>query len=70
MSNERGLGGTVIATARRARASKEGVYLPWLMPLNVITGTAANHALALNLGLAGGLATFVLMLFHLSRREA
>jgi hypothetical protein len=40
------------------------------MPLNIISGTAANHVLALNLGLAGGAATFILMLIHLSRREA
>ena len=63
-----GLGGTFVAVA--ASGAKEGVYLPWLMPLNIISGTAANHALALNLGLAGGAATFLLMLLHLSRREA
>ncbi|HEX2817611.1 MAG TPA: ABC transporter permease [Phenylobacterium sp.] len=63
-----GLGGTFVAVA--ASGAKEGVYLPWLMPLNIISGTAANHALALELGLAGGVATFLLMLLHLSRREA
>jgi len=63
-----GLGGTFIAVA--ASGAREGVYLPWLMPLNVMAGPTANHALALNLGLAGGAVTFVLMLLHLSRREA
>jgi hypothetical protein len=53
-----------------ASGAKEGVYLPWLMPLNVMVGTAANNALALKLGVIGGGVTFVLMLLHLSRREA
>jgi hypothetical protein len=63
-----GLGGTFVAVA--ASGAKEGVYLPWLMPLNIITGTAEHHLLALELGLAGGAVTFLLMLLHLSGREA
>jgi ABC-2 type transport system permease protein len=63
-----GLGGTFVAVA--ASGAREGVFLPWLMPLNILAGDAANHLLALQLGLAGGAATFLLMLLHLSRREA
>lgn len=63
-----GIGGAFVAVA--ASGAKEGVYLPWLMPLNVMVGGAANHALALKLGLAGGAVCFILMLIHLSRREA
>jgi hypothetical protein len=63
-----GLAGAFVAVA--ASGAKEGVYLPFLMPLNIIAGTAANHALALQLGLAGGVAAFALMLLHLSGREA
>lgn len=63
-----GIGGAFVAVM--ASGAKEGTYLPWLMPLNVMVGDAANRALALELGLAGGAATFILMLLHLSRREA
>jgi ABC-2 type transport system permease protein len=63
-----GIGGAFVAVM--ASGAKEGVYLPWLMPLNVMVGDAANRAMALELGLVGGTVTFVLMLLHLSRREA
>lgn len=63
-----GIGGAFVAVM--ASGAKEGAFLPWLMPLNVMVGDAANNALALKLGVIGGAVTFLLMLLHLSRREA
>lgn len=63
-----GIGGAFVAVM--ASGAKEGIYLPWLMPLNVMVGDAANQAMALKLGVTGGAVIFLLMLLHLSRREA
>ncbi len=62
-----GIGGTFFAlTAWNAR---NGVYFPWLMPINTLVDDPARAALALALGAGGGLAVFGLMVVHLSWRE-
>jgi hypothetical protein len=50
-------------------AAKQGVFLPWQMPVNMLATEAwrVNTALALGGGL--GLVALVLMTVHLARRE-
>jgi hypothetical protein len=62
-----GIGGTFFAVV--ATAAKQGVFLPWQMPVNMLATEAwrVNTALALGGGL--GLVALVLMTVHLARRE-
>jgi ABC-2 type transport system permease protein len=64
-----GIAGTFFAVV--ATGAKEGVLMPWQMPVNVVaTGPEAWRVpIALGLGSLGGLAALGLMLAHLSRRE-
>ncbi len=62
-----GVAGTFFAVM--ASGLPEGVYIPWLMPLNIISHDPARPPVALFLGVLGGLVTFAAMLVHLSRRE-
>jgi hypothetical protein len=63
-----GLGGTFFAVA--AFGARETVFVPWVMPVSIIAGDAARHALALELGVGGGILTLLAMMASLSRREA
>lgn len=62
-----GIGGTFFAVV--ATSAKQGVFLPWQMPVNMLATEAwrVNTALALGGGL--GLIALVLMTVHLARRE-
>ena len=62
-----GIGGTFFAVV--ATAAKQGVFLPWQMPVNMLATEAwrVNTALALGGGL--GLVALALMTVHLARRE-
>ncbi len=62
-----GIAGTFFAVV--ATGAKEGVFMPWQMPVNVLAKEAWRVPTALGLGALGGLAAFGLMLTHLSRRE-
>ena len=63
-----GIGGTFFAVV--ATSAKQGAFLPWQMPVNVLMASEAWRLQAA-LGLGGGLGVFalVLMVVHLSRRE-
>jgi ABC-2 type transport system permease protein len=63
-----GLGGTFIAVA--AFNAKEAMFVPWAMPVSIVGAHGVNAIPALQMGVAGGLITFALMVIHLSRREA
>ena len=63
-----GVAGTFFAVM--ASGLPEGVYVPWMMPLNILAHDPARGATALNLGLLGGALTAVAMALHLSRQEA
>ena len=62
-----GIGGTFFAVV--ATSAKNGVFMPWQMPVNILSGDPARADLALFLGLGGGVLVLGLMLVHLSRRE-
>jgi hypothetical protein len=62
-----GVAGTFFAVM--ASALSEGVYIPWMMPLNILSEHADRGRLALLLGLSGGMLTLIAMTLHLSRRE-
>jgi lantibiotic transport system permease protein len=62
-----GIGGTFFAVV--ATSAKNGVFMPWQMPVNVLATDPARADLALMLGLGGGILVLGLMLAHLSRRE-
>lgn len=64
-----GIAGTFFAVV--ATGAKEGVFMPWQMPVNVLATAkeAWRVPISLGLGSLGGLAAFGLMLAHLSRRE-
>lgn len=62
-----GIGGTFFALT--AWNTQNGIYFPWLMPINTLADDPARAALALALGAGGGLAAFALMVVHLSSRE-
>ncbi|HEV7694175.1 MAG TPA: ABC transporter permease [Hyphomonadaceae bacterium] len=64
-----GIGGTFFAVV--ATGAKEGVFMPWQMPVNVTASAqeAWRVPVALGLGGIGGLVALALMLTHLSRRE-
>lgn len=62
-----GIGGTFFAVV--ATSARNGVFMPWQMPVNVLAADPARADLALMLGLGGGILVLALMLVHLSRRE-
>ncbi len=62
-----GIGGTFFAVV--ATSAKNGVFMPWQMPVNMLATDPARADLALMLGLGGGVVVLGLMLVHLSRRE-
>lgn len=62
-----GISGTFIAVM--ASALPEGVYVPWMMPLNILSTQPGRPMTALWFGLIGGGLTLLAMMVHLSRRE-
>ncbi|WP_292030867.1 ABC transporter permease [Brevundimonas sp. UBA2416] len=62
-----GIGGTFFAVV--ATSAKEGVFLPWQMPVNMLASEAWRMNTALGLGCGLGLVALVAMVVHLSRRE-
>lgn len=62
-----GIAGTFVAVM--ASDAKEGVYFPWLMPLNILVTDGGPASPALIYGVVGGAVVLMLMLAHLSRRE-
>lgn len=62
-----GIGGTFIAVM--ASALPEGVYVPWMMPLNILSADPARGQVALWCGVIGGALTLMAMMLHLGRRE-
>lgn len=62
-----GIGGTFFAVV--ATSAKEGVFLPWQMPVNVFASDPARAQLALTLGGVGGLVVLTLAIAHLARRD-
>ena len=63
-----GIGGTFFAVV--ATSAKQGVFLPWQMPVNILATETWRWQTALALGCGGGLLVLALMLVSLSRREA
>lgn len=62
-----GIGGTFFAVV--ATAAKQGVFMPWQMPVNVLAGEAWRMQTALGLGGGLGLIVLILAVAHLARRE-
>lgn len=62
-----GIAGTFFALT--AWNAQNGIYFPWLMPINTLASDAGRAGLALALGGAGGMAVFAAMTAHLSGRE-
>lgn len=62
-----GIGGTFFAVV--ATSAKQGVFLPWQMPINMLASEAWRVNTALGLGCGLGLVALVVMVVHLSRRE-
>jgi lantibiotic transport system permease protein len=62
-----GIGGTFFAVV--ATTAKEGVFLPWQMPVNMLASEAWRMNTALGLGCGLGLVALVATVVHLSRRE-
>jgi ABC-2 type transport system permease protein len=64
-----GIGGTFFAVV--ATSAKQGVFLPWQMPVNMLTASpeAWRMQTALALGAGLGVVALVAMIAHLSRRE-
>jgi len=62
-----GIGGTFVAVA--ATSAKEGPFFPWLIPTNVLASDPARAAVAIDVGLYGGLLLLVAMVIHMSRAE-
>jgi len=62
-----GIGGTFFAVV--ATSAKQGVFLPWQMPVNMLASEAWRVSTALGLGGGLGLVVMVAMIVHLSRRE-
>lgn len=61
-----GIGGTFVAVA--ATAARQGIYFPWLLPVNALS-TDARAQFALALGFAGGLIAAAAMLLDLGRKR-
>lgn len=62
-----GIAGTFFATV--ATGAKQGVFLPWQMPVNVLSTEGWRVNTALGLGLGGGLLVLALAIAWLSRRD-
>ena len=62
-----GIGGTFFAGV--ATSAKEGVFLPWQMPVNMLASEAWRMNTALGLGCGLGLVALFATVVHLSRRE-
>lgn len=62
-----GIGGTFFAVV--ATSAKQGVFLPWQMPVNMMASEAWRVNAALGLGCGLGVVALVLMVVHLARRE-
>jgi lantibiotic transport system permease protein len=62
-----GIGGTFFAVV--ATSARAGVFMPWQMPVNMLTDEAWRAETALAIGGAGGFVALVLMVAHLSWRE-
>jgi len=60
-----GIGGTFAAVA--ATAARQGVFFPWLMPVQALASDPARAELALALGAGGGLLAAAALLLHLPR---
>lgn len=63
-----GIAGTFVAVA--ATSAKEGAFFPWLIPTNALATNPARAAMAIDLGLYGGLLLLAVMVIHMSRVEA
>lgn len=62
-----GIGGTFFAVV--ATSARQGVFLPWQMPVNMLASEPWRVTTALGLGCGLGLIALILMTLHLSRRE-
>ncbi len=62
-----GIGGTFFAVV--ATSAKEGVFLPWQIPVNMLATDPVRVQTALAVGAVGGLIGFVVLIVHLSRRD-
>ena len=62
-----GIGGTFFAVV--ATSAKQGVALPWQMPVNMLATEAWRVNTALGLGAGLGALALILLVAHLSRRE-
>ena len=62
-----GIGGTFFAVV--ATGAKEGVFLPWQMPINMMGTDPARVQMALALGSIGGVVAMLAMIVHLSHRD-
>lgn len=62
-----GIGGTFFAVV--ATSAKQGVFLPWQMPVNMLASEPWRVTTALGLGGGVGLLALIAMVLHLSRRE-
>jgi len=62
-----GIGGTFFAVV--ATSAKQGVFLPWQMPVNMMASEAWRVQTALALGGGLGLVALIAMVVHLARRE-
>jgi len=62
-----GIGGTFFAVV--ATSAKQGVFLPWQMPVNMLASEPWRVGTALGLGGGLGVVALILMIVHLSRRE-
>ncbi len=63
-----GIGGTFVAVA--ATSAKEGAFFPWLIPTNALATNPERAAMAIDIGLYGGLLLLGAMVIHMSRAEA
>ena len=62
-----GIGGTFFAVV--ATSAKQGVFLPWQMPVNMMASEPWRVTTALGLGCGVGLLALLAMTVHLARRE-
>lgn len=62
-----GIAGTFFAVV--ATSARQGVFLPWQMPVNMLASEAWRVNTALGLGCGLGVVALIAMIVHLSRRE-
>ncbi|MFN7109947.1 MAG: ABC transporter, partial [Brevundimonas sp.] len=62
-----GIGGTFFAVV--ATSAKQGVFMPWQMPVNILATEAWRVQTALTLGGGLGLVVLAAAVIHLARRE-